>query len=562
MLLPSNMPHVYPPLEWLDASNSIFTIPCLDVRGLTKYWKAMPADQGVVETFHKFREADGSKLPAVGKDWPGNLLMCDMRYPSFPKSTTIPLCRARVMEEKWDIFYCEDYYVYFCRSWTGQPIFRATVEELEGFSLITGIEINPEKGYPTDQARMCVDFLVKSHIFGLDVPVYTPEWVVKQSKMAAIVPMDDGIEDIRNLLDPVKIAEYVFHEYGNKASFAAFQDPSSIPIFYDWSVFLDGKSFLGIHNLKPHIAISDKNIECPVQGCDKYVPRQRGRFVREEKFQCPIHKIYISPSTFEYPKWIDNLLWTAPEDLVLLNGILSVKRENRIARSNSEDALTWNVFRYLEKSGILEEILSRIIGRNLQNTKSFFWTYDAQSHTAWQDLKTYSEIFGEKPGFGTEPDLIIRTEEMLCFIEVKLGSSHDTTPSNANVGTIYTSAVNGWYQKVFKADFKTVALLQKRYELLRQWLIGSRMADRSDRKFLLLTVNPQTQSAQAIQPFSSLIQQNEERQFSCLSWEDIYQFVSRFGPPTRDTLLLLTYLNNKTLSYDKNGCLQKAFNLT
>jgi hypothetical protein len=33
--------------------------------------------------------------------------MCDMRYPSFPKSTHHPIISSWGNEEKWDIFYCE-----------------------------------------------------------------------------------------------------------------------------------------------------------------------------------------------------------------------------------------------------------------------------------------------------------------------------------------------------------------------------------------------------------------------------------------------------------------------
>ena len=95
---------------------------------------------------------------------------------------------------------------------------------------------------------------------------------------------------------------------------------------------------LGIHDLKPKISITPATGECPVKGCCRSVERQRRSFRREERFQCPDHKIYISPSTFEYAREGDNLLWHNRVDLDLLEAAKTVKRESRIARDNSEDA--------------------------------------------------------------------------------------------------------------------------------------------------------------------------------------------------------------------------------
>ena len=66
---------------------------------------------------------------------------------------------------------------------------------------------------------------------------------------------------------------------------------------------------LGIKELKENIKITDTTVECPVKGCNQRVARQRDRFRKEDKFKCPNHNIYISPSTFEYSSKQDNLLW-------------------------------------------------------------------------------------------------------------------------------------------------------------------------------------------------------------------------------------------------------------
>ena len=114
---------------------------------------------------------------------------------------------------------------------------------------------------------------------------------------------------------------------------------------------------LGFNELKSSLEITEATVECPVKGCSEKVERQRKVFKREKRFKCPQHNIYISPSTFAYQKETDNLLWLTEEGLNLFNEIKSVKRESRISRDNSEDGVTWNVFRFLEKNNLLNKMV-------------------------------------------------------------------------------------------------------------------------------------------------------------------------------------------------------------
>src|ERR1035441_5823585 len=133
----------------------------------------------------------------------------------------------------------------------------------------------------------------------------------------------------------------------------------------------------GLSHLKNAIKINEATVECPVKGCNHFVSRQRKVFRRLEEFKCPEHGIFISPSTFEYQNRIENILWkeTVDQDL-LFNGIFSVKRETkRIARDHSEDAVTWNVFRYLEKQKLLGSFLSNLTGAPVDNCEVIYWSY-------------------------------------------------------------------------------------------------------------------------------------------------------------------------------------------
>ena len=114
----------------------------------------------------------------------------------------------------------------------------------------------------------------------------------------------------------------------------------------------------GYNSLKSQIHLSEDEVECPIKDCNKKVRRQRKVFRKEQEFKCPTHQIYISPSTFEYENEFQNLLWNDDSDKKYFSELKSFKRESRIARENSEDAVSFNIFRYLQKNKLLDSFLN------------------------------------------------------------------------------------------------------------------------------------------------------------------------------------------------------------
>ena len=233
---------------------------------------------------------------------------------------------------------------------------------------------------------------------------------------------------------------------------------------------------LGIEELKGNIGITKTTVECPVKGCSEKIERQRKSFKREEKFKCPIHNIYISPSTFEYQSELDNLLWKDRADLDLFKMIKTVKRESRIARDNSEDAVTWNVFRFLERNNLVEKTLSPIIGVPLKSSEVIYWSYSQKENSSWSELNKARKEFGEEIKRSSEPDVIIKTDNTLLFIKAKLTAGNETDPSNKGGSKKYENGGNNLFSKVFKSDYKTIAIDEKKYELIRFWLLGTWIA--------------------------------------------------------------------------------------
>jgi len=322
----------------------------------------------------------------------------------------------------------------------------------------------------------------------------------------------------------------------------------------------------GIEDLNEYIEITESTIKCPVKGCSEKVERQRISFKREERFKCPKHNIYISPSTFEYQDELDNLLWKDDADLNLFYKIKKVKRESRIARDNSEDAVTWNVFRFLERNGLVEIILSSIIGVTLKSSEVIYWSYSQKENSSWSELNKAREEFGEEIKRSSEPDIIIKTDNKLFFIEAKLTSGNETSGKDKileqrlNEPKKYITGSNNWFSKVFISDYKTI-VEDQRYELMRFWLLGTWIAERENLDFYLfnLVLSEREKYIEAI--FKKHIRENQRRKFIRITWEDIYQQILNHDLSGMDKDVIINYFRNKTIGYN-NRKLQKAFSIS
>ena len=315
---------------------------------------------------------------------------------------------------------------------------------------------------------------------------------------------------------------------------------------------------LGIEELKERIEITESTIECPVKGCSEKVEREV--FKQDERFKCPKHNIYISPTTFAYQNELDNLLWKDKADLDLLKRIKKVKRECRIEHDNSEDAVTWNVFRFLERNNLVEVTLSSIIGVPLRSPELIYWSYSQKEKASWSELKKAREEFGEEIKNSSEPDIIIKTDNTLLFIEAKLTAGNKTIPRDTSNSKKYETGGDNWLSKVLKSDYKTVAIVEKKYELLRFWLLGSWMANQQELDFYLINLVLSEREADIETIFKRHINESPRRKFLRATWEDIYQHISD-SDSSRDKDIMTRYFKNKTIGYDGNGKLQRAFSI-
>ncbi|MDY6796602.1 MAG: hypothetical protein SWK76_15185 [Actinomycetota bacterium] len=318
---------------------------------------------------------------------------------------------------------------------------------------------------------------------------------------------------------------------------------------------------LGLEELKEHIKVSDKLVECPVKGCDKKVSRQVEGFRRKRKFQCPEHRIYISPTTFEYEFDTDNLLWRGREDLELLNGIKALKGESGMARDDSEDAVTWNVFRFLDRRGLVAEVMGSLLDTSLEGAETMYWSYNPGEGAAWSKLRRARREFGERPRIGAGPDLLIASPGALVFIEARLTSDNESVPRKDEATKSYLTGGQFWFPRVFLSDYRTIAVEEKRYEPMRFWLLGSWIAARMGIDFYLVNLVPEGKEQDIEKTFGAHLRAGEERVFRRLNWEDIYREILKSDTDRADKEKVTGYMENKSAGYDRKGELRGAFRL-
>jgi hypothetical protein len=320
-----------------------------------------------------------------------------------------------------------------------------------------------------------------------------------------------------------------------------------------------------INDLKRQINITDNKVECPINGCNIIVNRKRRQDKDGKNFICEKHGISITPSTFIYQDLKNNLV--CEDDIILLNEILGTKRESRLKNENSEDAVSWNVFRYLEKENLLLHWLNKITNETHEDIEIMYWSHCSKEKETYPLLKNAREEFGEIENQGSEPDIIIKTDKTLFFIEAKLFSSNKT--SGSGEGLIkrienpkkYETGGNNLFKNIFTTSYAKI-LEDQKYELMRFWLLGYWMAKQKELNFQLINLVLDRNEKEIENDFGKHINQDNGAKFSRQTWESIYYFIKENGDETDYKEKVLSYFENKAASYKSNGILKyKAFDV-
>jgi hypothetical protein len=319
----------------------------------------------------------------------------------------------------------------------------------------------------------------------------------------------------------------------------------------------------GFSQLKGNITVTEDSVKCPVLGCGNTVARQRKNFKRREEFKCREHQIFISPSTFEYQNELLNLLWRNDDDLNLLAGIKKVKRESRMSRDNSEDSVSFNVFRYLERNDLLSSVIGSFLGVPPKSPEVIYWSYSWGEDGGWSKLNDARITFGEQPSKGSEPDIIIYSKDALLFIEAKLTAGNKTRPSEPAKLAEYAEGGDRWASEVCRSSCQAIAIDDRKYELLRFWLLGTWLAQEMKRRFYLVNLVCSGKEEGIEADFGEHINAEAgSREFRRITWEDIYRSIKVGGTDSAEKIAILDYFREKTIGYGRDKQLQRAFRIS
>jgi hypothetical protein len=187
-----SQPHEIP---WIEAADTPWGVPVLDVRAMTENMISTSADPECAANALSFGQDDGSAFAADEPASPrviGTLMRFRVEGP-LPDGA---LFRPGVMEHKWAIFHRSGR-ILFVRSWTRKLHVIAELAAHEGY-----VEIVRIRGAFTDAEEnplfttMALDFILRSHALGMVYPA----------------PLPEGMEQ-----SPVEAAMWCFHMFGNRA---------------------------------------------------------------------------------------------------------------------------------------------------------------------------------------------------------------------------------------------------------------------------------------------------------------------------------------------------------
>jgi hypothetical protein len=167
-------------LQWLEGDDSPFGVRVLDCRPVADTFLSGTVDPLAIRFFLSPAARSGEQFRGQHPE-AAVRVPCRIEYPGFALPPEGPAFVAKVMEDKWNVYRLDDA-LYFVRSWTGQLVYVAQLAAGRSGWGITEVEAWPAAAIgPPDMAVRQVDYLIRSHLYGLDVPHPVPTLGTKQA---------------------------------------------------------------------------------------------------------------------------------------------------------------------------------------------------------------------------------------------------------------------------------------------------------------------------------------------------------------------------------------------
>jgi len=279
-------------------------------------------------------------------------------------------------------------------------------------------------------------------------------------------------------------------------------------------------------------------LACPVRGCDGLNP-------------CPTHHLKVHKTrggfTYVYEDFYDNLLWRDSEDRRRLDAILEVKRESRMENEHSEDAVTWNVFRFFERRNLLSSALGNLFPCPHGEPLAIFWT--ARDRCVWDPYRSCCKKHFSEPVLSELDVIFMWPQEMLVIVEAKFRSSNRSDPSVRSEELRKSERYIQGASQYLNRDKAYDSVRDGYYQLLRNWAIGTRLKEDLGCKTFVLAnllrkrhehIHHEDPLKQFAQPACKL---SSECNFVVGYWEDL---IGAAGTCHSDSTLLISWARNKS----------------
>ena len=194
--------------HWTAATENPFRVNLLDCSAFAESMVSLTSSADIATRFSQLRGAQGEHCR--GKD-PDNAVTtdCHLEYPS-ARHDDGPIFQAQQMEDKWDVFLF-DGHLYFARSWTGELVYKASVRFEDSKAVVVEIRRRGEARTEEDSVAV-VDFLIKSHVYGLVAPHPLP----KSPQLAV-----------------ADLVQWSFARYGRRGLFGTAEDVTHLAVIRD-----------------------------------------------------------------------------------------------------------------------------------------------------------------------------------------------------------------------------------------------------------------------------------------------------------------------------------------
>lgn len=195
--------------RWLPPGKNPWGLVILDCTQIALTMVSYTRSSEIAEKYAMLRSATGEELRSKVFNTIQSV-NCSLAYNGAARRSDGPIFKAQSMEEKWDIYLYDDYF-YFCRSWTGDLFYRATVKWEPPMLRVLVIDTTHQESDEKAAIRD-VDFLIKSHVLLANALHPLPRDIGKNTE---------------------KLALCSSQAYGRMALYGTFEETIGTPYFWN-----------------------------------------------------------------------------------------------------------------------------------------------------------------------------------------------------------------------------------------------------------------------------------------------------------------------------------------